>query len=82
MRNAITVSDLRKLAEKLPSKPFGRHHRVALHGPLPPVAAYDPGCIYEPGPVQTITFEARETLVYGAEATAWFYNDVLVKVAA
>ena len=77
---AISIRQLREAAERLPSNPQGHYHRVAI---MPSMSAryWDP---YDRPDmavhVDTITFCHKPVTIEGVKATAWFYNDVLVKV--
>lgn len=78
----ILMSDLKKLAEKLPEKPrIGPNYRLPI---MQPIVAHR----YRPEDYSnaselaydTITFHWRPVDVEGREAVGWFYKDVLVRV--
>jgi len=81
MRQAISLSDLKKYAEKLPASfDDGRYYKMAIAPALSPYYHVDPRLDMATIHYQTIEFRARRTRIDGVEVTAWFYHDVLVKV--
>ncbi len=84
MKNAITISDLHKYAEKLPKlqRDIDAPYRKVAMLPEMDIRYVDYADPYMRCPeIRTITFEARHTKLDGVQVTAWYYHDVLVKVA-
>ncbi|MER8505672.1 hypothetical protein NKG95_29010 [Mesorhizobium sp. M1423] len=82
-RASISLSDLRRYADKLPdfySPDRPRYYKVAVMPRMvEPYAYYD--ARIDRVDIQTIEFHCRETHVDGVRALAWYYHDILVKVA-
>ncbi len=87
MKNAITIDQLREYAERLPAR-----RERDRHAPYYTLAVYDQklpthfdpsmsGHLASPMEATTVTFTWREAKIDGVPVTAWYYKDVLVKVA-
>lgn len=82
MKTAISIAELQSFAERLPNNPHlhDMHFAVPCHDHYWPDAMMrDYGC--QPFHVNKVTFKARHTKVDGVPVTAWYYHDILVKVA-
>lgn len=80
MRQAISLSDLIKYADKLPSRAEGKYFRMSyMHEPFRPYSIHDE-MVRADFHCHTLEFRQERTKVDGVPATAWYYHDVLVKV--
>ncbi|MER8591853.1 hypothetical protein [Mesorhizobium sp. M0598] len=87
MRASISLSDLQRYVERLPSTKRnprdGPVVRMAIQPDLDYLYRHSPNhpMHYEMMTVSTIEFHCRPTKVNGVECTAWYYHDILVKVS-
>lgn len=80
MRQAISLSDLIKYADKLPARFDGKYYRMSyMHEPFRPYSIHDE-MVGAYTHYNTLEFRQERTKVNGVPATAWYYHDVLVKV--
>lgn len=79
-RASISLSDLQRYADKLPNRAQGKYYKFPIRC-MEPVRYHHPNEMMYAAEFHTIEFHSREIVVDGCRALAWYYHDILVKVA-